>query len=262
MYEALNKSCRTEMATLYQPNQTDSFKFSRTKLELFIECPHCFYLDRRLGISQPFGPAFTLNIAVDTLMKKECDGYRAQQRPHPITVEYKVDAIPYQPTPPELIETWRNNFKGISFHHTPTNFLVYGAIDDIWVNPKGELIIIDYKATSKAGEVVLDQDYHDAYRRQLDIYAWLFKMNTYPVHDKAYWVYCNGIKDGETFENCLHFKTVLIEHPVDTTWIESKLMEAHQCLNQSKPPARTDNCQFCKYLTSVESLSLMEKFNV
>jgi hypothetical protein len=72
----------------------------------------------------------------------------------------------------------------------------------------------------------MDQEYYHAYRRQLDIYAWLFKMNEYPVHDKAYWVYCNGIKNGETFGNCLHFKTVLIEHSVDTTWIQSKLIEA------------------------------------
>lgn len=248
--------------TLYQPNQTDPFKLSRSKLELFTQCAYCFYLDRRLGISQPFGPAFTLNIAVDALLKKECDGYRAQQKPRPIAVEYNLEAIPYHPDTVDLMTTWRNNRQGISFLHAPTNFLVYGAIDDVWVNPKGEFIIIDYKATSKNGDVVLDQDYHDAYRRQLDIYSWLFKMNGYPVHDKAYWVYCNGIKEVEAFDNCLHFKTVLIEHPVDTTWIESKLMEAHQCLNKSVPPPRTEDCQFCKYLTAVDSIGLTEKADV
>lgn len=245
------------MPTLYQPNQMDPFKFSRTKLGLFIQCSYCFYLDRRLGISQPSGPSFTLNNAVDTLLKKECDGYRAQKRPHPIAREYNLEAIPYQPNTGDLLAAWRNNKQGIAFFHAPTNFHVYGAIDDVWVNPMGELIIIDYKATSKAGEVVLDQEYHNSYRRQLDIYAWLFKMNRYPVYDKAYWIYCNGIKDEETFKNCLHFKTVLIEHPIDTSWVEGKLVEAHQCINQPKPPARTDNCQFCNYLTSVENLCLI-----
>jgi hypothetical protein len=191
---------------------------------------------------------------VDALLKRECNVYRAQQKPHPIAVEYNLEAIPYQPEPAELLGDWRNNKRGIGYHHQLTNFHVYGAIDDIWVNPSRELIIIDYKATSKNGDVVLDQEYHDAYRRQLDIYAWLFKMNGYPVYDKAYWVYCNGIKDAETFENCLNFKTVLIEHSVDTSWIEERLIQDHQCLNQAETPPRCDNCDFCKYLTEVEEM--------
>lgn len=30
-----------------------AYKISRSKLDLFIRCPRCFYLDRRLGINQP-----------------------------------------------------------------------------------------------------------------------------------------------------------------------------------------------------------------
>jgi hypothetical protein len=192
-------------------------------------------------------------MAVDALLKNECDGYRAKAQPHPIAVEYKLDAIPYLPNPADLLPTWRNNRQGIAYLHAPTNFHVYGAIDDVWVNPKGELVIIDYKATSKNGEAVLDQDYHDAYRRQLDIYVWLFKMNGYPVYDKAYWLYCNGLKDAEAFDNCLHFKTVLIEHPLDTSWIEAKLTQAHGCLNASDAPSRTAGCDYCAYLTKIET---------
>lgn len=247
------------MAKTYQPNQIEPFKLSRSKIELFTKCPYCFYLDRRLGISQPSGPAFSLNLAVDNLLKNECDGYRVQKCAHPIAIENNLEAIPYQTTPPELIDLWRNNRQGIAFLHKPTNFHVYGAIDDIWVTPKGELIVIDYKATAKAGDIVLDQDYHDAYKRQLEIYAWLLLMNGYTVYEKAYFVYINGVKDSEKFENCLHFNTKLIEHTLNTGWIEKTLQEMFDCLNQSSPPKKTEKtaeseCKFCDYLTKIQKL--------
>ncbi len=45
---------------------------------------------------------------------------------------------------------------GIKYHHKETNLVVYGAVDDIWINDKNQLIIVDYKATSKASEVNIE----------------------------------------------------------------------------------------------------------
>lgn len=190
------------------------------------------------------------------MLKNACDSYRIQKCAHPLAIENNFEAIPYQTTPPELIDTWRDNRQGISFFHKPTNFLVYGTVDDIWVTPKWELIVIDYKATAKDGEIVLDQEYHEAYKRQLEIYAWLLLMNDYPVYEKAYFVYSNGIKNAEKFENCLHFNTKLIAYTLYTGWIEKTLQEAFDCLNQPSPPKRTEKttvseCKFCEYLTKV-----------
>jgi hypothetical protein len=243
------------MTKIYNPDFPEPFKLSRSKLELFTQCPYCFYLDRRLGLPRPPGFPFTLNSAVDALLKRECDGYRAKKIPHPIATEYELDAMPYQPDPPELLDTWRNNFQGIAFLHEPTNFHVYGAIDDVWVAPTGELIIIDYKATSKKAEIQLNQAYHETYKRQLELYSWLFTMNGYPVHEQAYFIYCNGIKDTESFKNCLTFKTVLIPHILDMSWIEEALMQAYHCLRQPTAPSRSSDCQFCTYLSLIEEIS-------
>ena len=68
---------------LYQPGDAKPFRLSRSKLELFMNCQRCFYLDRRLGIGQPPRFPFNLNSAVDFLLKKEFDDYRARQAPHP-----------------------------------------------------------------------------------------------------------------------------------------------------------------------------------
>ena len=48
----------------YNPSEERYFKLSRSKVELFIDCKRCFYLDRRLGIGRPPGFPFNLNSAV------------------------------------------------------------------------------------------------------------------------------------------------------------------------------------------------------
>src|SRR3990172_6046990 len=93
---------------LYNPNSTEPFRLSRGKIDLFIKCPRCFYLDRRLGIGQPPGYPFSLNSAVDKLLKKEFDIHRAQGTSHPLMKTYKIDAIPLAH---EKIDEWRDSMR-------------------------------------------------------------------------------------------------------------------------------------------------------
>src|SRR5580692_1755104 len=99
---------------LYHPGKQQPFKLSRSKIQDFLDCPRCFYLDRRCGTDQPPGPPFRLNTAVDTLLKKEFDKYREEGKPHPLMLKHGIDAIPF--AHPELAQ-WQENFKGIQFHH-------------------------------------------------------------------------------------------------------------------------------------------------
>ena len=119
----------------YEPNAASPFKISRTKIQYFLECPRCFYLDRRLGIARPSGPGFSLNSAVDTLLKREFDQLRRQGLSHELMKRYGVEAVPYVH---QDLDVWRENFIGKQYLHEPTNLIVYGAVDDIWINPKGE----------------------------------------------------------------------------------------------------------------------------
>jgi hypothetical protein len=113
------------------------FKVSRSGIESFVQCPRCFILDRVHGIRQPSGAPFTLNSLVDTLLKKEFDLHRAGGTPHPLMVREGINAIPF---PHPMLDAWRQNFKGMGYLHEPTNLWIRGAIDDLWVNPAGEVI--------------------------------------------------------------------------------------------------------------------------
>ena len=144
---------------LYHPDSPTPFALSRSKVELFMDCPRCFYLDRRLGIARPAGFPFNLNSAVDALLKREFDRYRAEGQPHPLMAGGGLRAVPH--AHPEL-EAWRNNFRGVRTTHAGTNLELFGAIDDLWRDlDTGELMVVDYKATSKTTEVTLDAPWQD-----------------------------------------------------------------------------------------------------
>ena len=234
---------------LYQPNSTEPFKLSRSKLELFVNCPRCFYLDRRLGVGRPPGFPFNLNSAVDTLLKKEFDLHRAKNKKHPLQEKYGVDAIPIEH---ENLDKWRHNFTGIQYLHEPTNLLIFGAIDDLWQNSKGEYIVVDYKVTSKNEKIeALDKDWQDGYKRQMEIYQWLLRQNGYLVSDIGYFVYCNGITDKKSFDAKLEFDITLIPYQGNDNWVEQTILKAHQCLNSDTIPEANPNCDYCDYIKAI-----------
>ena len=236
---------------LYDPNSSEIFRLSRSKIDLYLNCPRCFYLDRRLGITSPPGFPFSLNSAVDKLLKKEFDLHRAQSQSHPLMKTYEVDAVPYQN---EKLAIWRDPFKGIDFLHTETNLLVFGAIDDVWINPFGELHIVDYKATAKEEEVNLDADWQIGYKRQMEIYQWLFMKNKYKVSDTGYFVYCNGDTNKKAFDRKLEFRVKIIPYKGNSDWVEDILKQIHECLKQETIPEMSLDCDFCRYVAELKKL--------
>ncbi|MFA5028652.1 MAG: PD-(D/E)XK nuclease family protein [Candidatus Methylomirabilota bacterium] len=228
----------------FNPKSHEPFRLSRSGIDLFISCPRCFYLDKRFGVGQPPGFPFSLNAAVDFLLKKEFDIHRTNNTTHPLMQSYGVDAIPF--THPKLDE-WRENFKGIHFLHQPTNLLITGAIDDVWKNKSDELLIVDYKATSKDGEVSLDAEWQGGYKRQMEVYQWLFRQNGFKVSKTGYFVYCNGIRDNKAFDAKLEFKVKIIPYDGDDSWIEKTLSDIKTCLLFDKIPKANKDCDYCKY---------------
>ncbi|MFH1855405.1 MAG: PD-(D/E)XK nuclease family protein [bacterium] len=240
----------------FDPKSKAPYRMSRSGLELFVRCPNCFYIDKKLGVGPPPIPSFTLNSAVDHLLKKEFDIHRAKDTTHPLLKKYGVDA---KPVKHEKLETWRNTFKGINTLHKKTNIEFYGGIDDLWINSKGEYIVVDYKATSKEGKVSLDGFWQQAYKRQLEIYQWILRQSGFKVAKSGYFVYCNGKKDLEAFDGKLEFDIDLIEHVGDDSWVEPKLIEAKECLMQDKIPAPSENCELCRFKQAIKNTESQDK---
>ena len=221
------------------------FRLSRSKIGLFQECRRCFYIDNKLGVARPPGFPFNLNSAVDALLKKEFDFHRVNGSKHPLMEAYDVDALPFKH---EELNIWRENFKGIEYKHETTGFIVSGALDDVWQNGKGELIVVDYKSTSKDERIEsLDKEWHDAYKRQLEVYQWLLRQKGFTVSDTGYWVYANADKDKKAFDAKLEFELTLVPHKGSTTWVEDTLADIKKCLDGEDLPEPSPSCDYCSY---------------
>lgn len=236
----------TRTRNLFDPTSDKPFKLSRSKLELFLECPRCFYMDRRIGVARPKGFPFNLNSAVDTLLKKEFDIHRAEGSQHPLLKKYGVDA---RPVAHENLNVWRENFQGVQILHAPTNLVITGAIDDLWINSREEYIVVDYKATSKEEAIVeLNDTWHDSYRRQMEIYQWLLRQSGYPVSSTGYFVYCNGRTDLAAFDGKLEFEINLIPYEGNDEWVEGVIFRTKDCLMGNVIPAASRGCEYCGFL--------------
>ncbi|MCX5682056.1 MAG: PD-(D/E)XK nuclease family protein [Candidatus Omnitrophica bacterium] len=247
-----NGTSYTRKRNLFDPASKAPFRLSRSKLENFMQCPRCFYLDRRLGIPHPSMPAFTLNSAVDELLKKEFDAYRVQAKRHPLMERFGIDAIPFAHP---MLKEWQENFKGVQHHHKETNFIITGAVDDLWQGVSGEIFVVDYKSTSTREPIDLNSQYKEAYKRQMEIYQWLLRRQELKVSKTGYFVYCNADKDQEMFNGQLIFDLEIIAYQGDDAWVEGVIKEAQKCLLSECIPGHSSNCEHCQYEKAIQEVS-------
>ncbi len=237
---------------LFEPNSREPFVLSRTGIDLYKNCPRCFYLEKRLGTGRPPGYPFSLNSAVDALLKKEFDIHRANGVAHPLMKAYGIDAVPFSHAE---LDGWRDSLRrGVQYLYAPANFLVRGGIDDVWINGQGELHVVDYKATAKNGEVNLDADWQEGYKRQMEVYQWLFRRNGFKVSKTGYFVYCNGRGDKDAFDGKLEFDVKIIPYVGEDAWVEQTLLNIKKCLLADSIPEPDANCDYCKFFNAREEL--------
>ena len=242
---------RSRASSIYKPNQTEDYKVSRGRFSNFLSCPRCFYLDRVRGLAEPSSPGWTLNTLTDTLLKKEFDTCRAQQKPHRILVENNLSHIvPFQH---DDIEHWRNSLSGgLQVRFKDTNIILQGGVDDVWFNTQTEEVIIaDYKSQQSnygvSQETYFKSVYHDGYKTQLDFYAYLLKGMGFKVSKDAYLYICNAIEKDDGFFGKMHFDEVLIHYEVKTDYIDDHVQLMIDAMKRDKLPDSNESCENCAY---------------
>ncbi|MCJ7828106.1 PD-(D/E)XK nuclease family protein [Patescibacteria group bacterium] len=250
---------RKRKANIYQSGQSASFRISRSKIDRFLQCPRCFYLDRRLGLGRPSMPGFSLNSAVDQLLKNEFVLLRGKGEAHELMKEYGIEAIPL--VHPDLAE-WRDDmyqYKGASFLHESTNLEVTGIVDDIWVDKDGLFYIVDYKSTSTAKEISLEDEYKQGYKRQLEIYQWIFRQLGYSVSSTGYFVFANATKNRPKFDGRLEFVLSIISYQGESSWVEPTLKKIKSVLESSRLPEPSEECEYCLYRQLIYPKEVVKK---
>lgn len=224
-------------------------RLSRSSIDLFLECPCCFYRKFIHKISRPDKARYSLNLEIDKLLKQEFDHYRRLQSQHPLQIEYQ---LPHFPAQNNNLDTWRHNFTGVQHHDQ--EFLLFGSIDDLWFNPKkGEYSVVDYKATSS--QYPPSQTRLESYSRQLSFYSWLLSCNGLQMSDQNYILLFNAYNSDENLhlDHSLQLSSSLIRINNDGSWIEEVLDNIRSCLASVSAPEPYEDCIYCQYLQKVDN---------
>jgi len=233
-----------------------TIQLSPNSLNLFLECQHCFWLDKNLGIKRPPPYPYALNSAVDALLKEEFDAYRAKNLPHPLLQENNINAKLFSNQ--KLLNQWRSNFAGIRYFDEALGATLFGAVDDVLEfedpsDPSGQAFKIaplDYKSTGSSAANV-----YDRFQLQMDTYAYLLEKNGYKTTRKGYLAFY-VVDKSRGFIDRLPFRKEVMEIDTNPSDIYEIFKDAVNCLKQPTPPPHSQDCQFGKWLNGAKSFSI------
>ena len=255
----------------FKPGHTEAYELSRSKVEAFIRCPACFWLDRAKGIKFPSIPGFLLNSNTDKLLKKEFDQYRGKG-PHPIMEANGLGHL--TPFDHSDMKLWENalSFGKDDHHfnslHEETNIRFGGGLDDVWQDTNtGVLHIVDYKSTSNQRvipePVTLEGKWKAGYKRQMDMYQWIMRRKGFEVSDIGYFLYVDGLHANyggmidltDTKKAVMHFSTSILPYAGSDNWVEDALMAIKQLLLSDTTPNHNEECEFGVFLNRVSLIN-------
>ena len=244
-------------------NRVEPYELSRSRIENFINCPACFYMQQVEGIEFPSIPGFNINEATDILLKKDFDKFRGTSDTHPFLKSQGLNhLIPFYH---EHFELWTQSLhfgaeNRMNYDHLETNIRVGGGLDDIWKNTKtNKLHIVDYKSTSQKkdnGPINLNDKWKEAYKRQMDLYVWVMQKKGFDVDELGFFLYCDGNRfTDQIFLNdknaIMEFKMTLIEYKTDLSWIEKTLNNIYGCLRLNERPKHSESCEYGIFINQI-----------
>ncbi|MBU0687624.1 MAG: PD-(D/E)XK nuclease family protein [Candidatus Margulisbacteria bacterium] len=215
-------------------NKPKELRLSPSSLNLYLDCPRCFWLQFNKGIKRPSGPFPSLPGGMDIVIKKYFDTFRAKGELPP-ELEGKVEGKLLKDM--ELMRKWRNWRTGLRYEDKELDAVLSGALDDCLVDD-GKYIPVDYKTRG----FDLKADSSALYDNQLSCYNLLLEKNGYQHNSSAYLAYyipkevCEG--------GVVKFKIEVVKMNADPDKAFRTFKSAVQLLKGDIPPA-DERCGFC-----------------
>lgn len=212
-----------------------TYKLSPSSMSLMKECPRCFWLDKHNVWKRPAGIFPSLPSGMDRILKIHFDKFRDKGELPPELCNNGACTKMKLFDNKELLDDWRNNFRGIRWEDEKGNTL-FGAVDNLLVKGK-KLIVLDYKTRGYACK----DDTADHYQNQLDIYNFLLRKNGYETEDYAFLLFYVPSSVTETGE--VIFDTSLVKRKIDVKNAEKIFEKAINLLNDNCPKK---TCEWCE----------------
>lgn len=220
-----------------------AIKLSPSTLNLFLECPRCFWLDKIKFIKRPRGIFPSLPGGMDRVIKLRFDSFRAKGALPPELDSSTFDGIRLFRDQAKL-DAWRNWRTGLVWQDSEGSALS-GAIDDLLV--KGEVFIpFDYKTK---GSVTTEEDAVKYYQNQLDCYALLLQENRMPTAGFGYLLFYSPNRAEE--KGSVLFELQAIKVGTDVERARETFRRAAALL-KGPLPKTSSACEHCAWLTKLK----------
>lgn len=212
-------------------------KISATSLSMVDECPLCFWLEHKKGISRPSLPPARILNQLDSAIKKY------------IRVFHNSSCVP------EWLEA--NGFRGVlrgpqnlEFLDTATNIKLAGKLDELLKEEDGTYCVIDFKS----GRMPENRIVPYYYQTQIDAYAYLVENSIRASVKRGALVYFT-LKSGNEIKNyLLPFDINVLEVNVNKNSIPKTLRKIQEILSEERAPESGNNCKFCMWRSDISSL--------
>jgi hypothetical protein len=215
-----------------------NFFLSAHTLNLYRECPRCFWRHIRKGqdYRRPEPPTSTLPRGMDTVIKSYFDGYRAQGLVPPELAAVSGGRL----VEDTLIQNWRSWKTGLQFIRDDGHRLI-GALDECAVEG-GTYIPVDYK--TRGFDVKADSASY--YVFQMSCYNFLLSRNGYPTQSYAYLIFFipSRVNEAGDFEFKRQAQKV-VTLPCEE--VEAEFKSALSILSRQEAPGEGKSCKFCAW---------------
>ena len=207
---------------------------SASSLNLYLECPRCFWLQVNRALKRPRGPFPSIATGLDSVVKKYFDSYRKSGNLPPIlSGKIKARLIDFLP-------------KTLWYNADNLNASLMGKLDECIIDEEGFYLPLDHKTRAS-----VPSDTHPAYRFQMSVYTLLLQKNDYNTRDLAYLVYY--APDAGVLHNGFPFAVGIKEVRTEPHKAEETFVKAVELL-RADMPSSSDACEFCSWARQVKPL--------
>ncbi len=220
-------------------------KISPKTLDLYFECPLCFWLEKNKEIKRPILFPYQLNVEVDEILRQDFDSYRKKGGKHPLIEANNIPAKLFQDQ--ALLDKWRDINCGIGYSDQNLKATLFGIIDDVLDFGQGKLAPFDYKSTANSIPKV-----YDRFQMQMDVYTFLLEKQGYSTPRKGILAFYVVDKENP-FKDKLPFRKEIYIIKTDPGYVQGLFEEAVKFLKKPAPKKHSRECLFGRWLKQVNS---------
>ncbi|MCX8082980.1 MAG: PD-(D/E)XK nuclease-like domain-containing protein [bacterium] len=204
---------------------------SPATINIYRECPRCFYLHMKYAIKRPRGPMPSIATGLDSILKNYFKYYRSIKELPP---ELKKEMSGH------LIEKLKPTY----YRDIKDGYCLLGKLDDCLVTERETYIPLDHKTRASIAE-----DIHPAYQLQMELYCILLEGNGMKTEDIAYILYYYPLSvSPEEGVDSIKFGMDIKKVKVDIKNAIAIIEDAIGCLEQNRVPEASEDCEYCKWV--------------